>query len=471
MSLRRIYLNKKDIPIKILAEALRTDKYDNDQAIKDDLFPEINMNAFYRLKNRMNEEINKSLLLLNYDKDDKISIYNVLSLVQIFIYKAQYSFAYRLLKKAEKKAIKNDHFSLLNLIYDQYVFLSGFYHIKEFDEILKRKKKNDQLVRKANEIDDVLSEITWNLRKVNFQNKNDAIFQELIKIKEKINADPELTNSAHFKLKLESCIRQSLLQQNDFKTMQIFLKETIATYEKEKIFTKDTHKHKIVMQAWLVNALLKLKHFDEASNEAENLKRYLSDFKGLQYKNYIWTYYQSHFASNYFSGKLKEAEKILDELEEETNIIENSFYQHFLILNRVVVLYNKGEIKQAHKSLGLIQQEAEELSLQFHLDILDILFLYEQNDFSFGLRQLHMFKKRYKDQLTEKRSIDFIQVLELLLKNQDNQIKDKVKSKMEAFLAEHNEFEPGSNEAIHYGIWLESKLSNESYYDVFLRTV
>ncbi len=81
-------------------------------------------NSFYRLKNRLVNDINKSLLQLHFDKNSYNAVLNLYSLSKVFIQKGEYGIAYNYLLEAESKAIKNEFFDLLDLIYSDFIKLS-----------------------------------------------------------------------------------------------------------------------------------------------------------------------------------------------------------------------------------------------------------------------------------------------------------------------------------------------------------
>ena len=104
-----------------------------DQIKKTDQFSESNFqqkhydqnkNAFYRLKNRLLEDINKSLTLQYLDEEADLSLMKNIILSRIFHTKGKHIIALDYLKKAEKKAAQIEAYEILNIIY----FIS-FHHL------------------------------------------------------------------------------------------------------------------------------------------------------------------------------------------------------------------------------------------------------------------------------------------------------------------------------------------------------
>ena len=78
-----------------------------------------NKNAFYRLKNRLLTDLNKSLLLQHLSHEEDLSILQNLLLSRVFRQKQKNKVAEVYLKKAEKKAEQIEAYELLSLIYNE----------------------------------------------------------------------------------------------------------------------------------------------------------------------------------------------------------------------------------------------------------------------------------------------------------------------------------------------------------------
>lgn len=122
-----------------------------DNEVVKELFPKGNINAYYRLKNRLLNDIEQSLLLIHRSKDDRFNLYKLIELANVFRYKSNYQVAFTYLQKAEKKAKQAEHLDLLNIIYDEINALSkDFYKIDPQIYITKKKKTRFNIVRSCN---------------------------------------------------------------------------------------------------------------------------------------------------------------------------------------------------------------------------------------------------------------------------------------------------------------------------------
>ena len=115
--------DRKDV---LLFDFIRKNKNEPDeQQILSKLYKNsIDKNSFYRLKNRLLNEINKSLLLLHFGKTEYIVVVNCITLSKVFTEKNNYKIAFEYLIQAEQKGVKNEFFDLLDLIYSDLIKLS-----------------------------------------------------------------------------------------------------------------------------------------------------------------------------------------------------------------------------------------------------------------------------------------------------------------------------------------------------------
>jgi len=251
--LKRSNVNIEVTPVNLLFESYKSGQYKSDTEIYETLFPKLKKNAFYRLKNRMIEDVYKSLLVLNYDKDDHINIHNQIILSEIFLYKSEYEIALKILNKAEQKAIKNEFYSLLEIIYDKMVNLSKHYSEVPIMEIIE--KKNDILEKKqdASKLNDLVAQLTWYLLNSNFDPKEINIMEKLDNIKSELSNSHLLETSISVRFQVQDNVSYILLGKKDFISLDIYLKNQLETYENEKVFNKSNYHHKIKMFGHIIS--------------------------------------------------------------------------------------------------------------------------------------------------------------------------------------------------------------------------
>lgn len=473
--LKRSNANVETAPVNLLFDSYKAGNFKSDSEIYENLFGSIKKNAFYRLKNRMIEDIYKSLLILNYDKDDHIIIHNNVILAEIFSYKSEYQIALKILKKAEQKALKNEFYSLLEIIYDKMVGLSKHYSEVPVMEVIE--KKNDIIAKKqlSSKLSDLVAQLNWYLQNSNFDSKEINIMEKLDNIKSELSNSHLLETSVSIQFQVQDNISYILLKKKDYVSLDLYLETQLLTFESKQVFNKNNYHHKITMLVWLANTNLKLLQFDKAESYAEQLKQGLEEFKRLHYNNYIWAYYQPLFIASYYTGQLNRCLEILEELKNEKIIKGHRVYDIFVNLNSAIVFYGLNNIKKANEFINnllkpdLFKTLSPELKL--NIRIVDLIFYFENEDYEYLLYSIKQFKRKFNHLLKLDAFIlakEFVNLLEIYSKSKEIINDDAFVDRVKKFIKKSPPFEPGNNEALDYRIWWLSRLNERTYFDQLL---
>jgi hypothetical protein len=232
--------------------------YDDDY-VHSILYPEEkSKNSFYRLRNRLMDEINKSLLTLHYTESDINSVlYNVI-LSRLFQQRNNYKMAQFYLRKAERKAMELNSAELLDLIYRDYIKISTESLEIDPEIYIQKRKENRVLLNQLNEIDDVLAVLIYRIRvSQNFNMKNYDIVNVLSSTLKQY-ANKELTrNNPELKIKIYQAVSRILVQQHDYEALEKYLQITYREFQDDKLFNRNNHEIKLQMLTYLANSLFK----------------------------------------------------------------------------------------------------------------------------------------------------------------------------------------------------------------------
>lgn len=475
--LKRTNSNVSKAPVSILFDAIRKNKFISDKEIHNKYFSELKRNAFYRLKNRMLTDVNKSLLVLNYDKDDRIMILNYLILSEIFLYKSEYKMAYDFLEKAEKKARKSDFFDLLNTIYEQMILLSRQFFDLPLDDILKKKRANYDQRKKIMEANDMLAEILWRFQKSNYAKQGKDVLEELDNIQKELENIHIIEQSPSLKMQIQVSIRMILYQKGDFSSLNKYLESKLVEFQNDGIFTKSNHAQKIVLLTWLINTNIKLFSFSNVFKHAKQLRNNLDEYNKLYYNTHIWTYYQSMILAFFYSNQLERCLKVLNTYSKDDVIKDFGLHHTNYNVNSALIYFCLNNLKKANTYLdNLLKEEFfEALNDQpkILIKIIELLFYYENGDYKYLDYAIKSAQKKLPSLKDEKfiRHSHFLKILKLLAKDPE-MIDLKTINEVDAFINQSPTFEPiGNNEAINFKIWLQSKKLNESYYSLLIEEI
>src|SRR5688500_9315006 len=116
--------DRKDL---ILVDYVRRSgiKFDEEKVITKLKYNAKDKNSYYRLKNRVIQDIGNSLALLHTHKDDLYKLQHYLTLYHIYHSKTLFKPCLIYLKKAERLARASENYELLDMVYSNFIRLSS----------------------------------------------------------------------------------------------------------------------------------------------------------------------------------------------------------------------------------------------------------------------------------------------------------------------------------------------------------
>lgn len=415
-------------------------------------------NSFYRLKNRLQSDISKSLLLLNYNKSVYNHVVNLMSLAKLFQQKGKYQIAFNHLKRAEKKAVKSELFDLLDLIYSDLIRLS--HESVEFNpiEYIEKRKENHKSLRVLQEIDDVLAALIYKVKiSQNFSRHNYQFTKLLQKtINDYVDSD-EVKKSAKLRFKIYHSVSRILLQQSDFESLEEYLEKTYYDFLAEKLFDKQNHETKLQMLTYLVNSLFKNGKISASLKKAEELKLAMEEYGGLLHDKYLFYYYNS-LVINYQVTDKEKAIEVLLEAKTKKAIQELPMFIVFIYLNLAVFYFDLKDFQAARKNLAKLKREDSFSTLdqvfQLKINVAELLTFYEIGDIDLFDYQLNIINKDFKSLLKREEYRRENQFITLLSKMEEKDTSKETKK----FLNFYSEEGDAENDIIDYNEWLKGKL-------------
>ncbi|MBL7893056.1 MAG: hypothetical protein JNL63_10525, partial [Bacteroidia bacterium] len=312
------------------------EKYDEDKIVKK-LYPSGDRNSFYRLKNRLIESINESILLLHYSKDDIIYVLHLLSLARYYFSINKHSLALRFIKKAEGNASAIEAYDLLDMIYGEYIKLSHEIVSVDPEVYIQKRKKNREKLFSLRQIDDILAAVIHRLKVTqNYSEKETPVLKLLEKTINDFSNDKDIKNSSVLRFKIYNAVSQVLLQKHDYISLENYLLTTYSAFKKENLFNRANHDVKLQMLTYIVNSLFKNKKFEQSLEYVGQLKTAMDEFNGLMRDKYQFFYHNS-LVINYSVLDKDKAINILEELKENKKLYSASFYDMFIYLNLAIL--------------------------------------------------------------------------------------------------------------------------------------
>ncbi len=429
------------------------------------LYAEDSKNSFYRLKHRLLQDLNKSLMVQHFDDDQLVYILHLLALEKFYYNKNNIRCAFYFLKRAESEAKKIENFELLDIIYGEFIKLSHELVSINPEKYIEHRKKNLEQIRQLRGIDDILAMVSYKMKITqNFSSNSNPVIPLLQKTLNKASKDKELIQNSKLRFKIYDAVSRILLQKREYKALEEYLLKTFDEFETENLFNKNNHDTKLQMLVFIVNTLFKTGKLKESLKHGERLKTAMEEYNRLLYNKYLFFYYNS-LVINYSKLDERKGIEILEEMKN-TKLMSTPFYKMFIYLNLSVLFFDVHDYHQSVRNLNKVYLlegfQTADRTLKFKIAIAELMIRYEVQDFDILEVKIKQVKKDFKEFLVKKESEREKQMLEIVSRMivTDHIRKDKILySQIQSVLkAEEKEVE-GDSEIINYKNWLKEKIS------------
>lgn len=420
-----------------------------------------NKNSYYRLKNRLQDDVFKSLWTLNLDKSEWDKAFMLLSVAKKFSRKNLNKLAHNILVKAERTANKIEAFDLLELIYGEQIKVANDLLDINPEEFIEKRKLNRQSLEHLGKLDDSLAVLTYRIRKtINYAKSNEQINDILNETINEINQDESLKGNHTFRFKMYHAVSKMLLQKHDYVALENYLIKTFNDFKKEGLFSKNRHESKVQMLIYLTNALFKNAKHEKSLKFVDELGKSLEEYGGFLKSKFLIYYYTGQII-NYSSIDLPKALESIESALSDKEIQKNKMNLLYLNLNKAQVLFDLKEIRLANKTLvrmKLIDAYNDlDQGLIFSLELFSIVLRIEMNDTEFAEKMIVDLKKKQSN--IDERSSDFLAFCQALLLSHNKNADKDLKALAEDFCTHIDDSESQERDLINLNVWVKSQVN------------
>lgn len=448
-------MERKDLMLFDFAKKNKED-FDEDK-IAENLYPNQSKNSFYRLKNRLTENILKSLSVHHFSTSDTQNIHHLLGLVQLFNKKGEFKLALHYLKKSEKKAISSESFEMLDIIYSEFIKISREFLSINPEAYIKKRQANYKNLSKLRELDNALSVVSYKLKTTqNFTSKKNEIIPLLENTIGKLVKDKDVLSSIKFRTKIYRAVSQVLLSKREYVALEKYLLQTFTDFETLNIFSEKNHDTKLQMTTYITNSMFKNDKIKESLKWADKLNNFMEEFKGALKSKYQIFYYNA-LVNNYNVIDKNKSIQILEEIRVSKWMKTNPFLGIFVYINLALNWFDKFEYKKSIKNFQqlqlLDQYKNTDISLRFKWSIGELIVRYQLKDSEFLTFRIKQVQREFKDVLNEQSNLRDKQLIKILKGiNGKKTIPPMTKELVRNFIDQ-----PGDDgELINYAGWLKS---------------
>lgn len=465
----KLYLSRIETPgdrkDELLFDYARQKGKDFDeQKILKKLYGSSGKNAYYRLRNRLQQVICQNLTLLHENKSDKNKLLLYFSVYHIFSDKGNAELAFSYLLKAERLALKVENFEMLDLIYAHCIKISGDIPGMNPIPYIEKRKSNAEQLHKLREMDQVLAAMVFQLKFSQAKGREDGDTLKLLdEITQKYSADKSLQHSKVFQTKIYRAVSQILLQRHSYRELERFMISIYRKFNKARWFDKNNHDTKLQMLTFLVNSLSRNGKTAKSLECAEELGRELEAYNRLHYKKYVFYLYNARVI-NYSESAPQKALTALKELEEAIKGNADAYYQMFIHLNRGILYFKTGKFSDAIRSFvkyytNDYYKSADNL-FKLRVSVAEMMMHIESKDQPTTKIRLEQIQKQFKNELLQPDAISEKELLgwmKTLLKNnlkyQDNVVQKELALLVKSKILRKTE----DSQLLNYSAWLQSK--------------
>ncbi len=445
--------NRKDIE---LFDYMRKKKSFSTKDILNKL--KTNANNFYQIKNRLYHELNNSMVWQHIWKDSQSKSFSLVLLSRVYRNKGELDLAFHYLQIAEKESKESELYEVLSIVYTEILNLSHELISIDVDLYLKRKRGNIKVLSNIDEIDLLLAKLMYDIKtKQNYSSPN-SLLSKLIKGKyNELSADSDVLTSPIFRIKLFKMYSRLLLQDGDYKKLEIYLVESYSVFIKDKFFNRYNHNEKLTLLTYIANCLYKNKKYTESLKYTENLFEAMNEYDGFLSDKYLF-YYYNNLVLNYSVQDKNKALNILDKARRNEVIKKLPSYNTFIYLNTALIYYQLDKFVKASKNISrlIIQDDFLLLDKSFRLRlyIVDIIIKYELVKDGEVLKKIDLIFKKFKAILNKEIHLRELNFLNIIIKkiNAQDYTKD-----IKLFLKEESNNNYQEDDIISYNKWLLRK--------------
>ncbi|MBL0017181.1 MAG: hypothetical protein IPP17_12300 [Bacteroidetes bacterium] len=375
--------DRKDIQLFDLIRK-EGDRFEDRSAVKQLYGKNARPNTYHRLRNRLLQELGKSMSLLHWEKDETICAVHELTLAMLFRRKMQFEIAEYYLHKAEKKVAKLDLPELLDIVLGEFISLSLEVTWIDPAIYIKKRTENRRRLNQLWEIDNVLATMNHRLRRSQNLGKGDASVMNILrKTVEEFSIDAIIMADPKFRFRVYDAVSKILLEQRDYLALEAYMIETYDALLQEGLFNKGNHDVKLQMLTYIINALFKNGKIDASLAYAERLRIAMDQYGHMLQSKYELFYYNSLFL-NYSGKDQAEAIKVLEKMQAIDSIAAMPQYLIFIYLNLGLMEYTLKHYKAAIKHVVKLRMHesltAADDGFRLRIDIFELALRLELRD-------------------------------------------------------------------------------------------
>ena len=463
----------------ILFDLIRSGKFETRE---EDLIKDIYGNAqpetknrYYRLRNKLLDNLEKSLVFYHFKYKDSIHAFYDIQLSIMFRERGYNELVVFFLKKAEKKAEMLDQFSILELIYDEYIQL-GIKNVDlDLDSILTRRRENQVKLAIHRKSTETIATIKQKIRKAKFGKDKLSVVELLDGIKSDLEEAKDIFHSTEGKILIFQTVSTILHNKGAYQQLSDYIKTTIKDFVENDLFNQNNHAARLLMRLRLIISLYKTMRLEEAVEQLGIFEKEMKMYGKQNYQTYLFNYYNIRIYNLKMLGRSAEAREEIETALKLYEIKNDPSHYLVILISLAGQQFNEGDFKGAIDSIQQIRAIKNSASLGdnvlFFLEVFYLVCLLEFGSNDLFTEAYKMIRKRFKAQLKMEdnaRTARFCEILDRMNNAAIEGRKVSIKSTVSGFIDSFGKYEEGDNEILNQVYYLRSLLEQRPYYEIYV---
>ena len=431
----------------------------SDDILSKKLYGQKGVNAYFRLKNRLVEEIHKSLVIDNADRNKTLQTFYLLCIYQYHLQKQNFKLALHYLKKARKIASENEQYEVLDMIYGEMIKIAREVIELNPEELIQDRQQNTERLNSLRKMDEILAVLNYKLKLSQNMGNTDTLSHNLFDETIRLYANNEELRTPQFRIRIYKAISQLLIQSKDYYNLELWTEKNLKTFETDGIFNRQNQETQLEMQVYLVNSLNAQKKYKEALASGERFFQLIEKSPASIRGKYMYFYYQAKVASLQHINREQAIETLL-EMQELKEINTNAYYEMFIYTNLAILYFDAGRYALSAKNLNRAYMnpyyEQTDNALKTALYALEAVVRYEMDDLDVLEYRMAQMKKDLKSwEITDNREALMILLIDKMARSK-NILRDQPLKKMAVTLLQRYKDDTGA--IADFNTWIQKKL-------------
>lgn len=462
----------------ILFDAIRAGDYKaNEEKVVRQLYSDNDAkarNSYYRLRNKLLSNLEKSLLFYHFNYRNTIESLSYVQLALLLKERGLYREAHYQLRKAEKGALENDQFSVIEVIYDEMVKLAPHTEI-EIEQIIEKRRENHRKIEILRANSEVLGMVTRQLSRRNYSRnkKSETVIDTLQQVRDRLEVHAHIFRSDSGRIMIMKTAVSILIQKGAWRELASYALETFQRFEEEGVFKGENYSLRLTLRIYRINALHKLLLLQEAGKEIEALYADMQVQDRKYFQDFAFNYYNNSIFNLKYSGKLHESGEVLKQALADQPHFSQPSQRIFLLISLADQQFCEEKYTAAGETLDQVMahEAYQELDaeLQFYIQVFQLVVLFEAGLHDTVSHSFKRFRKKFRAFFKDEFYTKAAKFLEILIRMNTAAIEGRkvfLKAAYRNFTDEFPPSEIGDNQVILYELYLHSKLDGApSYYE------